>query len=63
MTIPTRCKALTAWSMADNRRDRNEDALLQQHGHFVLRFPAEDAGKRLDDILDSVLATLVHRRK
>lgn len=44
------------------RRDRRKDALLQQHGYFVLRFLAEDAGKRLDDILDAVLAALVHRR-
>ena len=30
------------------RRDRRKDALLQQNGYFVLRFLAEDAGKRLD---------------
>ena len=45
------------------RRDRRKDALLQQNGYFVLRFLAEDAGKRLDYILDTILATLVHRRK
>ena len=45
------------------RRDRRKDALLQQNGYFVLRFLAEDAGKRLDHILDTILATLVHRRK
>lgn len=44
------------------RRDRRKDALLQQNGYFVLRFLAEDIGKRLDDVLDRVLATLVHRR-
>jgi superfamily II DNA or RNA helicase/very-short-patch-repair endonuclease len=44
------------------RRDRRRDAMLQQNGYFVLRFLAEDAGKRLDHILDTVLATLVHRR-
>ncbi|MGH8020875.1 MAG: TOTE conflict system archaeo-eukaryotic primase domain-containing protein, partial [Opitutaceae bacterium] len=44
------------------RRDRRKDALLQQHGYFVLRFLAEDIGKRLDDVLDSVIATLVNRR-
>jgi very-short-patch-repair endonuclease len=43
------------------RRDRRKDALLQQHGYFVLRFLAEDAGKNLDHILDTVLAALVHR--
>jgi superfamily II DNA or RNA helicase len=45
------------------RRDRQKDALLQQNGYFVLRFLAEDAGKRLDHVLDTVMATLVHRRK
>lgn len=44
------------------RRDRRKDALLQQHGYFVLRFLAEDAGKQLDHILDAILATLVHRQ-
>ena len=28
------------------RRDRCKDALLQEHGYFVLRFLAEDVGKR-----------------
>jgi len=45
------------------RNDRRKDALLQQHGYFALRFLAEDLGKHLDDILDTVLATLVHRGK
>jgi len=44
------------------RRDRRRDAMLQRNGYFVLRFLAEDAGKRLDDILDTILATLAHRR-
>jgi superfamily II DNA or RNA helicase/very-short-patch-repair endonuclease len=43
------------------RRDRRKDALLQQHGYFVLRFLAEDAGKQLDHVLDSILAALAHR--
>jgi superfamily II DNA or RNA helicase len=43
------------------RRDRRRDAMLQQNGYFVLRFLAEDAGKRLDHILDTILATLGHR--
>ncbi|HWY78673.1 MAG TPA: DEAD/DEAH box helicase family protein [Verrucomicrobiae bacterium] len=43
------------------RRDRHKDVLLQQHGYFVLRFLAEDLSKRLDCILDTVLACLVHR--
>ena len=29
------------------RRDRRKDALLQENGYFVLRFLAEDVGKRL----------------
>jgi very-short-patch-repair endonuclease len=44
------------------RRDRRKDALLQQNGYFVLRFLTEDVGKRLDHVLDTVLATLVHRQ-
>ena len=44
------------------RRDRRKDALLQRHGYFVLRFLAEDAGKQLDEVLDMVVAGLVHRR-
>jgi len=42
------------------RRDRRNDALLQQQGYFVLRFLAEDAGRRLDDVLDAILAALAH---
>ena len=45
------------------RRDRRKDALLQQNGYFVLRFLAEDVGKNLDLILDTVLAALFHRAK
>lgn len=41
------------------RRDRRKDALLQQHGYFVLRFLAEDIGKQLDQVLDTVLAALI----
>ena len=44
------------------RRDRRKDALLQQQGYFVLRFLAEDAGKELDRVLDTVLATLAQRQ-
>jgi len=45
------------------RRDRRKDALLQQNGYFVLRFLAEDVGKNLDLILDTVLTALAHREK
>jgi superfamily II DNA or RNA helicase/very-short-patch-repair endonuclease len=37
------------------RRDRRKDALLQSHGWMVLRFLAEDLGKRLDAVLDTIL--------
>ena len=43
------------------RRDRRKDRLLQQHGYFLLRFLTEDVGKHLDLVLDTILATLVHR--
>jgi len=43
------------------RRDRRKDALLQEHGYFVLRFLAEDVGARLDLVLDAILRTLEHR--
>jgi superfamily II DNA or RNA helicase/very-short-patch-repair endonuclease len=45
------------------RRDRRRDAMLQTNEYFVLRFLAEDAGKRLDHILDTILATLAHRKE
>ncbi len=41
------------------RRDRRKDALLQEHGYTVLRFLSEDVGKRLDEVLDSILRSLV----
>jgi very-short-patch-repair endonuclease len=43
------------------RRDRRKDVLLQEHGYFVLRFLAEDVGKRLDAVLDAILRALWHR--
>ncbi|MBN2560496.1 MAG: DEAD/DEAH box helicase family protein [Phycisphaerae bacterium] len=45
------------------RRDRRKDALLQENGYFVLRFLAEDVGKRLDEVLDTILRALSHRAK
>jgi very-short-patch-repair endonuclease len=45
------------------RRDRRKDALLQENGYFVLRFLAEDLGKRLDMVLDTVLRTLSQRKR
>ena len=43
------------------RRDRRKDALLQEHGYFVLRFLVEDVGKRLDKVLDAILRVLALR--
>ncbi|MGH7973030.1 MAG: DUF559 domain-containing protein, partial [Limisphaerales bacterium] len=43
------------------RRDRHKDLLLQQHGYFVLRFLASDVGKRLDHVLDGILAVIETR--
>ncbi|MFN0055994.1 MAG: TOTE conflict system archaeo-eukaryotic primase domain-containing protein [Planctomycetales bacterium] len=42
------------------RRDRRKDALLQEHGHFVLRFLAADVSQRLDAVLDAILRALDH---
>lgn len=44
------------------RRDRRKDALLQESGYFVLRFLTEDVSKRLDEVLDTINRTMVHRR-
>jgi superfamily II DNA or RNA helicase/very-short-patch-repair endonuclease len=43
------------------RRDRRKDYLLQENGYLVIRFLAGDLGKRLDDIVDSILRALAHR--
>ena len=43
------------------RRDWLKDALLQEHGYFVLRFLAEDIGKHLDRVLDMILRVLAHQ--
>lgn len=43
------------------RRDRRKDALLQENDYTVLRFLAEDVGKRLDDVLDAILRVLARR--
>jgi len=44
------------------RSDRRKDALLQEHGIFVLRFLAEDLGKHLDRTLDAILRVVSHLR-
>jgi superfamily II DNA or RNA helicase/very-short-patch-repair endonuclease len=43
------------------RRDRRKDQLLQENGHLVLRFLAEDVGKELDLVLDAILRALSRR--
>jgi superfamily II DNA or RNA helicase/very-short-patch-repair endonuclease len=45
------------------RRDRRKDALLQEHGYFVLRFLVQDVGRRLDDVLDAILRVLAMRER
>lgn len=40
------------------RRDRRKDHLLQESGYLVLRFLAEDIGKELDSVLDSILRSV-----
>jgi superfamily II DNA or RNA helicase/very-short-patch-repair endonuclease len=45
------------------RRDRRKDQLLQENGYFVLRFLAEDVGKKLDMVLDTIQRALFSRRK
>ncbi|HTT41324.1 MAG TPA: DEAD/DEAH box helicase family protein [Burkholderiales bacterium] len=37
------------------RRDRRKDLLLQENGYLVLRFLAEDVGKELDRVLDTIV--------
>ena len=43
------------------RRARRKDVALQERGYFVLRFLAEDVGKRLDEVLDAILRALAHQ--
>jgi very-short-patch-repair endonuclease len=45
------------------RRDRRKDLLLQQNGYLILRFLAEDVGRHLDSVLDSVLQSLLARER
>jgi len=44
-----------------NRRDRRKDQLLQENDYVILRFLAEDVGKDLDLVLDTILRTLTRR--
>jgi superfamily II DNA or RNA helicase/very-short-patch-repair endonuclease len=45
------------------RRDRRKDRLLQQNGYLILRFLAEDIGKDLAGVLDSILQSLAGRER
>ena len=45
------------------RRDRRKDQLLQENGHLVLRFLAEDVARDLDGVLDAILRALTRRRE
>lgn len=45
------------------RRDRHKDQLLQENGYWVLRFLAEDVGKQLSSVLDTILRTLSLRQR
>ena len=49
--------------LAAYRRDCRKDALLQEHGCYLLRFLAEDLGKHLDATLDAVLWAITHLRR
>jgi very-short-patch-repair endonuclease len=43
------------------RRDRRKDQLLQENGYLVLRFLAEDIGKELSLVLDSIVRVVNER--
>ena len=43
------------------RCDRRKDAALQENGYFVLRFLADDVGRNLEHVLDTVLRALTHQ--
>ncbi len=45
------------------RRDRKKDALLQENGYTVLRFLAEDVGKYLDEVLDTIIRALLVKQR
>ena len=53
-------------AQCERARSATEAFLYQrlelQNGYLVLRFLAEDAGKRLDAVLDAILRALARRR-
>jgi hypothetical protein len=47
---------------ASYRRDRRKDFELQRHGYLVVRVLAEDVVRRLEEVLDTILAAVASRR-
>ena len=45
------------------RHDRHKDQLLQMNGYWVLRFLAEDVGKALDRVLDTIMSAVDRTRR
>ena len=45
------------------RHDRRKDQLLQMNGYWVLRFLAEDVGKALDRVLDTIMGAIGRTRR
>ena len=45
------------------RHDRCKDVALQEQGYFVLRFLAEDLGKHLDEVLNTIQRAVAHQRR
>lgn len=45
------------------RHDRHKDHLLQMNGYWVLRFLAEDVGKALDRVLDTIMSAMGRTRR
>jgi len=45
------------------RYDRRKDQLLQENGYLVLRFLAEDVGKALDWVLDTIMGAIGRARR
>ena len=54
---------LSSINRAGQPWDRHKDRLLQENGYFVLRFLAEDMGKNLDMVLDTIQRALFSRRQ
>jgi very-short-patch-repair endonuclease len=48
-------------NVAAYRRDRRKEQLLQENGYFVLRFLADDVGKKVDFVLDAIESAVISR--